>query len=159
MRVEKLMSQPANTCGPQDSLEQAASLMWSNDCGCLPVTSGDGIQHLEGIITDRDICMAALFQGRPLRELKVAEVMAKVVLTCRSGDDIEEVERTMQAEQVRRLPVVDEHGAVIGVISMADLARESARSQFGQRHEVPASAVMTTLAKISTPSPHARVPS
>ncbi len=152
MRVEKLMSQPANTCGPQDSLEQAASLMWSSDCGCLPVTSGDGVQHLEGIITDRDICMAALFQGRPLRDLKVADVMAKTVLTCRSGDDLEEVGRIMQSEQVRRLPVVDEDGAVIGVISMADLAREAARSQYGQRHEVPASAVMTTLAKISTPA-------
>lgn len=156
MRVEKLMSQPANTCGPQDSLEQAASLMWSSDCGCLPVTTGDGVQHLEGIITDRDICMAALFQGKPLRDLKVADAMAKTVLTCRSSDDLEEVERTMQAEQVRRLPVVDEDGAVIGVISMADLAREAARSQFGQRHEIPASAVMTTLAKISTPSAASR---
>ncbi len=87
--------------------------------------------------------MAALFQGKPLRDMKVADVMARTVLTCRSGDDLEEVERTMQAEQVRRLPVVDESGAVIGMISMADLAREAARSQFGQRHEVPASAVMT----------------
>jgi CBS domain-containing protein len=149
MRVEKLMSQPVTTCDTQDSLEQAASLMWNSDCGCLPVTSGNGARHLAGMISDRDICMAALFQGKPLSELKVADAMTRNVFTCRQNDDLEDVERSMQGEQIRRQPVVDQHGAVIGIISMADLAREAARSQFGQHHEVPASAVMTTLAKIS----------
>ena len=150
MRVEKLMSHQLTTCSAGDSLEHAASLMWNNDCGCLPVTSGDGERHLDGILTDRDICMAAMFQGRALRDLRVADVMAKNVLTCRASDDIETVERQMRDEQVRRLPVVDSNGAVIGIVSMADLVCESARSQYGQRHEVPASEVMTTLAKIST---------
>jgi CBS domain-containing protein len=149
MRVEKLMSEPVTTCDPQDSLERAASLMWSSDCGCLPVTSGNGARHLAGMISDRDICMAALFQGKALRDLRVADVMTRDVRTCRRHDDLEDAERTMQAEQVRRLPVVDQDGAVIGILSMADLARAAARSQFGQHHEVPASAVMTTLAKIS----------
>lgn len=151
MRVEKIMSHQAVTCSPHNTLEQAANLMWNSDCGCLPVTTGDGERHVAGIITDRDICMAALFQGKALRELRVADAMAKNVSTCRAGDDIEEVEAKMQNEQIRRLPVVDEDGAVIGIVSMADLAREAARSQYSQHHEVPASAVMTTLAKISTP--------
>jgi CBS domain-containing protein len=149
MRVEKIMSHQATACSPEDTLEQAASLMWSSDCGALPVTSGDGLRRVVGIITDRDICMAALFQGKALRELRVGDVMSKNVFTCRPGDDLEKVEQKMQNEQIRRLPVVDDDGAVLGMVSMADLACEAARSQYSQRHEVPASEVMNTLAKIS----------
>jgi CBS-domain-containing membrane protein len=153
MRIEKLMTHQVSTCRPQDSLEHAASLMWDNDCGCLPVTSGDGARCVEGIITDRDICMAALFQGRTLHDLRVGDAMAKKVLTCRAGDPIDEVQRLMQNVQVRRLPVVDKEGALIGIVSMADIVRESARLQYGQRQQVPASEVMTTLAAICTPAP------
>ncbi len=151
MNVEKIMSHQLTTCGPGDTLEQAASLMWDGDYGCLPVTL-EGNRRIEGIITDRDICMAALFKGKALREILVADVMAKTVLTCRTTDDIEHVQRQMQDEQVRRLPVVNADGAVVGIVSMADLVCESARSQYMQRPEVPASDVMVTLAKISTPA-------
>ncbi len=151
MNVEKIMSHQLTTCGPGDTLEQAASLMWDGDYGCLPVTS-DGNRRIEGIITDRDICMAALFKGKALREVRVADVMARTVLTCRATDDIDRVQRQMQDEQVRRVPVVDAEGSVIGIVSMADLVCESARSQYGERREVPASDVMVTLAKISTPA-------
>jgi CBS domain-containing protein len=151
MYVEKIMSHQLTTCSPADTLEQAASLMWDGDYGCLPVTS-EGNRRIVGILTDRDICMAALFKGKPLREVLVADVMAKTVLTCRATDDIESVQRQMQDEQVRRVPVVDAEGAVIGIVSMADLVCESARSQFMQRREIPASEVMVTLAKISTPT-------
>lgn len=154
MNVEKIMSHQLTTCSPGDTLEEAANLMWDGDYGCLPVTS-EGNRRIEGIITDRDICMAALFKGKPLRDVLVADVMAKTVLTCRATDDIERVQRQMQHEQVRRVPVVDADGAVIGIVSMADLVCESARSQYMQRHEVPASDVMVTLAKISTPAAEA----
>ena len=150
MRIAKLMSHQLTTCAPGDTLEQAASLMWNNDLGCLPVLAEGEERRLEGMVTDRDICMAAMFQGKALRELRVGDVMAKNVLTCRASDDLETVEGLMRDQQVRRLPVVDAAGTVIGIISMADLVCESTRSQFSQRHEVPASEVMTTLAKIST---------
>jgi CBS domain-containing protein len=151
MRVEKIMSHQVSTCGPHDSLEHAASLMWNSDCGSLPVTITDGGREVRGIITDRDICMAALFQGKPLRELRVEDAMAKQVITCRASDSIEDVERIMEQEQIRRLPVVDNDGGLMGIVSMADIVREAARSQYGQHHEVTASGVMTTLARISTP--------
>jgi CBS domain-containing protein len=151
MRIEKIMTQQVSTCGSYDSLEHAASLMWNSDCGSLPVVSGNGSPQVCGIITDRDICMAALFQAKPLRELRVKDAMASRVITCTAGDTVEDVEQVMQREQIRRLPVVDNDGALVGIVSMADIVREAARSQFGQRPQVPASDVMVTLAKISTP--------
>jgi CBS domain-containing protein len=153
MRIDKIMSHQVTTCGPHDTLEQAASLMWNSDCGCLPVVRGDGSRHIEGVITDRDICMAALFQGKALHELRVADAMAKQVLTCRASDHVEDAQRLLQKEQIRRLPVVDNDGALAGIVSMADIARESARQQFGQHQQIPPSEVTATLARISTRAP------
>ena len=149
MRIEKIMTHKVVTCAPADSLEHAASLMWNADCGCLPVLAATDGQRIAGFITDRDICMAALFQGRPLRDIRVEEAMAKTVLTCRASDEIEDAQRQMQNEQIRRLPVVGNDGELIGIVSMADIACEAARSQYMQRTEVPASGVMATLARIS----------
>jgi CBS-domain-containing membrane protein len=150
MRVEKIMSHNVTTCAPHDSLEHAASLMWNSDCGSLPVIAANGSGHIAGVITDRDICMAALFQGRPLRDIRVEEAMAKNVLTCHASDEIEAAQRVMQNEQIRRLPVLGNEGELLGILSMADIAREAARLQYSQKHEIPASGVMATLARIST---------
>jgi CBS domain-containing protein len=151
MRVEKIMSHQVTTCGPHDSLEHAASLMWNSDCGSLPVVAANGSHEVRGIITDRDICMAALFQGKPLRDLRVEDAMAKNVITCRASDKIGDAARIMEQEQIRRLPVLDNDGGLMGIISMADIVREAARSQYSQHHEIPSSDVMMTLARISTP--------
>jgi CBS domain-containing protein len=148
MRIEKIMSRRVISCAPHDSLEHAASLMWNSDCGCLPVLSaGDG--RLQGVITDRDICMAALFQGRALRDVRVEDAMAKQVLTCRASDEVQDAQRLMEKEQIRRLPVIGNAGELIGMLSMADIACESARTQHGQHHEIPGSEVTNTLARIS----------
>ena len=154
MRIDRLMTSRVTTCSPQDSLEHAASLMWNSDCGFLPVTRGDG--WIDGVITDRDICMAALFQGRSLHDLRVEDAMARKVLTCKAGDTVEHAQRQMQNAQVRRLPVLDNDGALVGVVSMADIVRESARLQYGQHQEIPTGSVTEALAKISTPAPEPR---
>jgi len=151
MRVEKIMSHVVSTCAPYDSLEHAASLMWNGDCGCLPVLHSNGSGHIEGVITDRDICMAALFQGKALRDIRVEEAMARKVLTCHASDDVLDAQRLMEQEQIRRVPVVGNAGELIGILSMADIARESARTEHSQHHEIPASEVTSTLARISTP--------
>ena len=72
MTIERLMSRDVHQCRPDQTLDYAASQMWEHDCGCLPVCAGDEESRVIGMLTDRDICMAALFQGRPLRDLKVA---------------------------------------------------------------------------------------
>src|SRR5512144_3062592 len=75
MNVDQLMKRSVRSCQQEDSLDWAAQTMWEADCGCLPVVDGDG--RLLAVITDRDICMAAHFQGGPLYALKVKSAMSK----------------------------------------------------------------------------------
>ena len=69
MQIEQLMSRNVQYCSPDDSLERVAKLMWDYDCGSVPVCTGNGAPRVVGVITDRDICMSALFEGKPLRDL------------------------------------------------------------------------------------------
>jgi CBS-domain-containing membrane protein len=153
MRVEELMTKTVRCCAPDDSLEHAARLMWEYDCGCLPVCAGtaDGA-GLTAVITDRDICMHAFFQEKPLRELRVRDAMSKRVCTCQPGDSLEQAERLMRDARVRRLPVVDPKGALVGMISLADLAREAAREDTLPRKDVTEGKVGEMLAAICTPA-------
>jgi CBS domain-containing protein len=150
MYVQDLMTRQAHACRPEDSLERAAQLMWDYDCGCLPVCTGsdDGGRRTVGVITDRDICMNALFLRKPLRELRVSEAMSGDVLTCRASDPLAEAERTMQQRRVRRLPVLDDSGSLVGMISLADLALEAARERRRVSREVTEKDVGDTLAAI-----------
>jgi CBS domain-containing protein len=148
MQVQQLMTKQVKYCSPSDTLERAAQLMWDGDCGALPVCSGNGANRVVGMITDRDICMSALFQGKPLRELQVSGAMAKQLLTCHPGDAISDVEKTMREARIRRLPVVDEQGGLLGIIGLADLAREASRERSADKQEITESEVGDTLAAI-----------
>lgn len=133
MRVEQLMSKQVYWCRPEDTLDRAAQLMWDHDCGALPVCTGNGETRVSGMITDRDICMSALFQGRPLHEIRVSEAMTRESRVCRPEDAAADAERTMRSAQVRRLPVVSASGDLVGIISLADIAREAAREAQSQQ--------------------------
>lgn len=152
MRVEQLMTRQVTACGPADTLDRAAKLMWDSDCGCLPVCSGDGAARVVGVITDRDICMAALFTGRPLHELCVADTMTKQVKSCRARDSVAEAEKIMSEARIRRLPVVSDEGALLGVITLADLAREATRELKSAKQDVTETEVRDTLAAICRPT-------
>jgi CBS domain-containing protein len=151
MRVEQLMARPVQYCRREDTLAHAAQLMWDYDCGCLPVCSGDGSMRVVGVITDRDICMCALFQSKALQELHVSEAMAKQVQVCRPSDSVADAEKTMREARVRRLPVIDEQDALIGMISLADFAQEAARERTAPSQEIMESEVGDTLAAICQP--------
>src|SRR4029079_15196849 len=119
----------------------AASLMWSSDCGCIPVVSASDGRQIVGIITDRDVCVAALFKSKMLRDICVEDAMAKKVLVCRASDKIEDAQRQMEEEQIRRLPVVDNNGKLMGIVSMADIVCEPVRSECKQHPDISASDV------------------
>jgi CBS domain-containing protein len=127
MKISEVMSHPAVTCPASDTMENAARLMWEFDCGMIPLVNDDG--RLAGVITDRDICMAAYTQGRPLRTIPIASAMAKAPVAVHAADTIESAEDLMRDNQIRRLPVLDESGRPIGVLSLNDLARLTARAQ------------------------------
>jgi CBS domain-containing protein len=123
MRVQDLMSHPAITCNVNDDLNVPAKLMWDHDCGVILVVREDG--KLAGVITDRDICMAAYTQGRSLDQILVNSVMAMHIISAHPDQKLGEVERLMTEYQVRRIPVVDENNRPVGVLSLNDLALES----------------------------------
>jgi CBS domain-containing protein len=153
MRVEQVMTPQVRFCRPEDSLDHTAQLMWRYDCGFVPVCAGDGASGPVGVITDRDICMCAMFRGLPLSQLTVGEAIAdqRQVYVCQLDDSLAEAEELMRRARVRRLPVIDGSGALVGVISLADLAREASRQQDLADKEISDSEVHETLAHICAP--------
>jgi CBS domain-containing protein len=152
MRVKDIMTKQVTSCGPDDTLDRAAQLMWDRDCGLLPVCASDGINRLVGVITDRDICMSALFEGKSLSELRVADAMARQVQVCRPGDSFADAEESLRTGQLRRLPVVDDEGALIGIITLADLAREATRERKARVKDITEAEVGDTLARVCQPA-------
>jgi CBS domain-containing protein len=148
MTAKDLMSRPAITCDVNDTLDRAAKLMWDHDCGAIPVTRGDD-NRLVGVVTDRDICMAALTQGRRLDQILVNAAMAHDPVVATPETTAGEIEQLMADHQVRRIPIVDERGAPIGVVSLNDLAIESVQPDTKMKHGI--SKVAHTLAAICRP--------
>jgi CBS domain-containing protein len=143
MKISRLMHKDAITCRTVDTLERAAQLMWDHDIGCVPVIDEQG--HIAGMITDRDICMAAYTRGVGLSAIPVTAAMATRVYSCGPDDELRDVERTMSEHQIRRMPVIDGAGHPIAVISLNDIARASVANG------VPAKDVAATLAAVCTP--------
>src|SRR5512146_1461988 len=125
MKVEQIMNRAVETCHPQDSLNKAAQIMWDEPCGAVPVV--DDQQKPVGFLTDRDVCMAAYTQGKRLEELRVETAMARKVVSCSGEDDLESAVGLMRQYRTRRLPVIDRNGALVGLLSLDDLACEAAR--------------------------------
>jgi CBS domain-containing protein len=123
MKVERVMKHDVKACRPLDSLNEAAQLMWENACGCVPVVDDRG--EPVGFLTDRDICMAAYTQGRPLDSILVDGSMARKVISCHTEDDVTVAVNLMRENGVRWLPVVGPDGRLRGIISLDDLACES----------------------------------
>jgi len=152
MQVEHVMSKSVHCCRPEDSLEKAAGMMWDQDCGCLPVRGGDGDTRLAGMITDRDIAMCALFQGKTLNALRVADAMAREARCCHPEDSIDDARDLMRAEKLRRLPVVDALDNIVGMISLVDLAREATKERSTQKKDVTDRDISDTLVAICAPA-------
>ncbi len=126
MKAEDVMTRRVVACRLDTDLSHAARMMWENDCGVIPVV--DHEDRVVGIVTDRDVCMSAYFQGRSLRELRATGCMGHDVATCRPSDSVAEVARVMAERKVRRIPVTDELGRLLGIISVGDLLRHATRA-------------------------------
>lgn len=126
MKVEQLMTRTVRCCRANEPLNHAAHIMWEHYCGVVPVVApSDGGSRVIGMLTDRDICMAAYTQGRALTDIPIASAMWKQVFSCRPSDDIAVAIKVMQANQAHRLPVLDEEERLVGLLSLSDLARET----------------------------------
>jgi len=142
--ARKLMSATPRVCSPQDSLGSAARIMWETDCGAVPVVDAEGL--LLGIVTDRDICMASYTRGQSPGVLSVESTMSRDVSAASPDDTLGHIARLMGEKQVRRVPIT-EHGRLVGIVALADIARH-VRSSDG--NSLPACVVLAhTLGRIS----------
>jgi len=124
MKVKSVMNRQVATCIPTDSLGAAAEIMWTKDCGIVPVVEA-GSQRLLGVVTDRDLAMAALLSNRPSDAVRVGDAMTTKLFTCGEEDDLREAHDTMREHLVRRVPVVDDKGRLAGLVTLSDLVQEA----------------------------------
>ena len=122
MRVQEIMTKNPICCIPEDSVQDAAYLMRTHNIGALPVVRGQTTRKLLGIVTDRDLCLTVLPKNLRAHTLTVASTMTRRPVTCKPGDRIEDCAALMQTYEVRRIPVIDDNDACVGIVSLVDLA-------------------------------------
>ncbi len=149
MNVATLMEHRVATARPIDRLDHAATLMRDRDCGSVVIVDEGG--RAIGIVTDRDVCLTALRTEQPLFILAVQAAMHGRLFTCRDDDPVAVAEETMALHQVRRLPVVDAAGRLVGMLSLDDIAREACREEGLLAPPVSCAAVGRTLGQITRP--------
>ena len=127
MFVKEVMSMPAATCHTSSSLAEATAAMWTNDCGSLPVV--DDNDHVVGVITDRDICIAAGTRDKRASEIPVSSVISYHASVVHPDDDVSSALHVMETRRVHRVPVVDAENRAVGIVSMNDLILRAEHKQ------------------------------
>ena len=146
MKVRDVMNKDVAFVRSDATLADAARLMWERDCGFTPILE-PGTEQVVGVVTDRDICIATYTQGRAPAAIPVGVAMARRVISCRDDDDVAAAHAQMRTHQVRRVPVLDKFGRLVGVVSLNDLARRAFQeSSTAARREVA-----ETLAEVCRP--------
>jgi CBS domain-containing protein len=148
MRVSEIMTGEVATVRTDEKASTAAQLMWDCDCGALPVL--DETARAVAVITDRDICMATLFQDRPPSQFPVSLAMSRDLHFCLPEHDVTTAEQRMRAQQIRRLPVLDADRRLVGIVSLADIVRATERAE-GRKGKLPSAEVTATLLDICAP--------
>ena len=139
MKVREAMTNDVCVTSPDRSIREAARLMSEIDAGALPVGEND---RLVGMITDRDIAVRAVAEGRDGTTTSVGHVMSSDVRTSAPDDSVEDVMELMGREQVRRIPIVDDRGNLVGIVAQADIVLEAPDNRKAEK----------TVEKISQPS-------
>lgn len=122
MLIKELMTANPACCKPTDKLDSVAKLMVEHDCGEIPVCDGT---KLVGVITDRDIACRAVAAGTTPSAVPASDVMTRDVYTIAEDGDVEQALDLMEKKLVRRLPVVDDSGRIVGIVSQADLVAKA----------------------------------
>lgn len=133
MKAKEIMTKQPKCVTPDTSVREAARLMKEQDVGVLPVVERDGSNRLIGIVTDRDIAIRHVAEGHDSSSCPVREAMTSNVRTAREDDDVDAVMDLMGREQVRRIPVVDDRGSLVGIVAQADIVREARDDKKAER--------------------------
>ncbi len=156
MFVKDAMSGNVRSCGKDSNLEDAARLMWEYDCGTVPVV--DETEKPIGIITDRDITMASMLKHQAPWELNTESVISgQQLVSCHVDDELEDCVRIMEESSIRRLPVINDMGFLVGILSTGDViaftSEKSAKTK--QQNTLSFSEVIRMLKRVSA---HHRAP-
>ena len=146
MKVRDVMTPSAFCCKPDTNIGAAVELLWSHNCGMLPVVGKDG--KLIGIVTDRDICIAMGTRNRLPGDITVGEVATTNVFTCKPVEEIHEALGTMADKQVRRLPVVNDEGVPQGILSMDDIITHGDLNRLEGFCELSAEEIIRSLKRL-----------
>jgi CBS domain-containing protein len=142
MKIQEIMTKDPVTVTPGTTVRDAAKLMQREDTGILPVVESEGTKKLVGVVTDRDIAIRVVGEGRD-GNTRVSDVMSSGKLaTLRPDADVDDVMDTMAEEQVRRIPIVDDRGTLVGIVAQADVVRKARDDKKSER----------TVERISEPS-------
>jgi CBS domain-containing protein len=129
MKVRDIMTPRVTSTGPNDTIAHAARLMAEEDVGALPIIDGG---ELLGMVTDRDIAVRAVASDISTKS-QVRRIMSEDAITCSPDDSVEDALATMSSEQIRRLPVCESGGKLVGIIALADAAhRDPDKSEVGE---------------------------
>ncbi len=123
------MTKAPTCCAPETPLPGVARTMLVHDCGSVPVTEGE---RVVGIVTDRDIVTRAVAAGKTPSEVTAGELMSRPVAVVHPDDAIEDAMKSLESNQVRRAPVVDGNGQVVGIVSQSDLVLHMAAPLAGE---------------------------
>ncbi len=152
MKVQEVMTSNVRNCAPEATLAEVAAIMWEADCGVLPVVYDSG--KVLGLITDRDIAIAAATKGRPASDIRVTEVISGQVFSCHLHEDIKTALKTMRHEKVRRLPVVNDDGMLQGMLSLNDIVLRAEEAKGKHVPELSYEDAMSTIKAICEHLPH-----
>ena len=131
-KVHEVMTDRPRAVTPETTVSEAAQLMKSDDIGSLPILEGE---QLTGMVTDRDIVIRAIAEGKDPRGMPVREVASRELVTVHADDDLSDALMLMASRQVRRLPVVDENNRLVGVLAQADIAASAKEKDVGEMIE------------------------
>ena len=125
MKIQDIMTKDPSCVTADASVREAAQVMKREDVGIVPVVEGKSSRQLVGVVTDRDIAIRCIADGKD-GTCSVRDVMSTDDLaTCRQSDDVENLMDAMRSEKVRRIPIVDERGSLVGIVSQADVLRKT----------------------------------
>jgi CBS domain-containing protein len=129
MKVAQVMTPAPLACGPEANLAEIAGLMWDANCGIVPIVDTTG--RVVGVVTDRDICIAAATRNLSPSQIRASELPYRPAVCCGPEDDVREALRVMTEHRVRRLPVTGEAGALHGIVSIDDILLETGAANAG----------------------------
>ena len=131
MKVKEIMTAAPAACKEETALQDIARTMVGRDCGSVPVVAADG-HHLTGMITDRDMVVRAVAEGKNPLSLTARECMTTPAISVREDASLNDCTDVMEANKIRRVPVVDASGSLVGIVAQADIARFASRTEAGE---------------------------